>query len=180
MSDWVTVGVEEQDKGGHLAHGAGLSRSAAHAQSVLNLNHTQDNIQNGRQKHTHTHEPTAASVRLEGHCGTRQEATPALCCCLPGRWAWTWPSVRSDRRAWSRPDWGSHTRPTAAWRATPEEKDSRHSDLLTVVVNRSHRRWPSDRGGGTMRSWKCLVSTLVWWQFLTDPDLWALYEWKRK
>lgn len=92
----------------------------------------------------HTHRPfstyaervdvkhwTAQDILTVTSCTSAWKGISAWCrgqhlCCVPGRWAWTWPSVHSDRRAWSQPDWGSHTLQTAAWTVTPEE----HSHVL--------------------------------------------------
>lgn len=41
MSDRMTISIQEEDQGGHLVDGAGLSGRAAHAESVLHL-HTED------------------------------------------------------------------------------------------------------------------------------------------
>lgn len=83
MSDRVTVSVQEEDQRRHLVDGAGVSGRAAHTQTVLHL-HTPES---GYSR------PCCPPPLLSG--SPRHS---------PGRSAWTSPSVRSDRRAWSRPD----------------------------------------------------------------------------
>lgn len=72
----------------------------------------------------HTHRPcstcNAQTVREERSGEERAEETKKIKeGSLRGIWGTIWPSVHSDRTAWSQPGWESHTRQTAAWTTTP-------------------------------------------------------------
>lgn len=132
MSDWMTVSVQEEDQRGHLIDGAGMSGCAAHAQTVLHLHTHKTMLFPFQSPPTHTH--TSATSHT------------------PGRSAWTWPSVRSDRRAWSRPGWGSRTLQTAAWTATPGEEDGENvmlCDANSVREFSSFFFWDQKGGAST-------------------------------
>lgn len=133
MPDRVAVSIQVQDQGVLLSDGAGVVGHTAHAQTALHL-HT------FVKQWLKTHPPATPVT----------QQTWLVRGCLPGRSAWTSPSVRSDRRASSRPDWGWRKPQTAAWRATPV-------DGFTLTVNAAQ-----NANANTQTAWLHFVALYLW------------------
>lgn len=133
MPDRVAVSIQVQDQGVLLSDGAGVVGHTAHAQTALHL-HT------FVKQWLKTHPPATPVT----------QQTWLVRGCLPGRSAWTSPSVRSDRRASSRPDWGWRKPQTAAWRATPVDK-------FTLTVNAAQ-----NANANTQTAWLHFVALYLW------------------